>query len=176
MLTIASVILAAARLETEFDLSDFLNEDMDVMEGRHNLYESYDAAGWKPIYILMEPNEGSHSSHDDAHFLNSLRVQDTWLESTNGVVSPHSTGQNKHPAYDGPYPILFEAVEGDSSSRSSEAVFANCNSFRCRNSTMPKHVVTLAVPCDQYEVLRRSCGKELLRASLFRLESVFRAS
>ena len=48
MLTIASVILAAARLETEFDLSDFLNEDMDVMEGRDNLYESYDAAGWKP--------------------------------------------------------------------------------------------------------------------------------
>ena len=115
MLTIASVIFAAARLETEFDLSDFLDEDMDVMEGRDNLYESYDAAGWKPIYILMEPNEGSQSIPDDAHFLNALGFLDTWLESTNGVVSPHSTGQNKHPVYEGPYPILFEAVEGDSS-------------------------------------------------------------
>ena len=115
MMTIASVIFAAARLETEFDLSDFLDEDMDVMDGRDNLYESYDAAGWKPIYILMEPEQDAQSIPDDAYFLNALGFLDTWLESTNGVVSPHSTGQNKHPAYDGPYPILFEAVEGDSS-------------------------------------------------------------
>jgi predicted RND superfamily exporter protein len=114
MVTIASVIFAAARLETEFDLTDFLDEDMDVMNGRDHLYESYDAAGWKPIYILMEPSDGAQSIPDDAYFLNALGFLDTWLESTNGVVSPHSTGQNKHPAYDGPYPILFEAVEGDS--------------------------------------------------------------
>ena len=63
----------------------------------------------------MEPNEGSQSIPDDAHFLNALGFLDTWLESTNGVVSPHSTGQNTHPAYDGPYPILCEAVDGDSS-------------------------------------------------------------
>ena len=115
LLTVGSVIFAAARLETEFELSDFLDEDMDVMEGRDALYESYDAAGWKPIYILMEPDDGSTSIPDDAYFLNALGFLDTWLESTNGVVSPHSTGQNKHPAYDGPYPLLFEAVEGEAS-------------------------------------------------------------
>ena len=49
LLTIGSVIMAAAKLETEFDLTDFLDEDMDVMQGREALYDSYDAAGWKPF-------------------------------------------------------------------------------------------------------------------------------
>lgn len=115
LLTIGSVIFAAAKLETEFDLTDFLNEDMDVMEGRDELYASYDAAGWKPIYILIEPSGDSTSVSDDSSFLVSHRLLDNWLESTKGVVSPHSTGGNIHPAYDGPYPILLEAVEGDPS-------------------------------------------------------------
>ena len=114
LLTIGSVIMAVAKLETEFDLTDFLDEDMDVMEGRDALYDSYDAAGWKPIYILIEPSEGSESIPDDASFLVAHQLLDNWLESTNGVVSPHSTAGNIHPVYDGPYPILFDAVEGDS--------------------------------------------------------------
>lgn len=113
LLTVASVIVAAARLETEFDLTDFLDDDMDVMTGRDALYESYEAAGWKPVYILMEPADGAASIPDDTLFLDSTGFLDTWLASTRGVVSPHSTGQNAHPAYDGPYPILFDAVEGD---------------------------------------------------------------
>ncbi len=114
LLTIGSVIMAAAKLETEFDLTDFLDEDMDVMEGRDALYDSYDAAGWKPIYILLEPSEGGDSILDDASFLVANQLLDNWLESTNGVVSPHSTAGNIHPVYDGPYPILFDAVQGDS--------------------------------------------------------------
>ena len=100
MLTVGSLIFAAAKLETEFELTDFLSEDMDVMEGRDHLYTSYDAAGWKPIYILVEPAGAS-------------RILDSSLEHTRGVVSPQADG-NSHPAYDGPYPILFDAVEGDS--------------------------------------------------------------
>ena len=114
LLTIGSVIMAAAKLETEFDLTDFLDEDMDVMEGRGALYESYDAAGWKPIYILIEPSAGSDSIPDDALFLTAHQLLDNWLESTNGVVAPTSTAGNIHPVYDGPYPILYDAVEGDS--------------------------------------------------------------
>ncbi|MEC7704691.1 MAG: MMPL family transporter [Candidatus Thermoplasmatota archaeon] len=114
ILTISSVVVAAARLETEFELSDFLDDDMDVMQGREELYDSYEAAGWKPVYILMEPIEGVSYIPDDSTLLNSLGFLDRWLESTSGVVSPYSIGQNRHPAYDGPYPILFEAVEGDS--------------------------------------------------------------
>ena len=113
LLTIGSVIMAAAKLETEFDLTDFLDEDMDVMEGRGALYESYDAAGWKPIYILIEPSAGSDSIPDDALFLTAHQLLDNWLESTNGVVAPTSTAGNIHPVYDGPYPILYDAVEGD---------------------------------------------------------------
>ena len=113
LLTVASVIVAAARLETEFDLTDFLDEDMDVMQGRDKLYDAYDATSWKPVYILLEPLEGASSIPDDALFLDSLGRLDTWLASTSGVVAPHSTGQKSHPAYDGPYPILLEAVQGD---------------------------------------------------------------
>ena len=113
LLTIGSVIMAAAKLETEFDLTDFLDEDMDVMQGREALYDSYDAAGWKPIYILIEPSGAADSIPDDASFLVAHQLLDNWLESTTGVVAPYSTAGNIHPAYDGPYPILFDAVEGD---------------------------------------------------------------
>jgi predicted RND superfamily exporter protein len=114
LLTVASVIVAAARLETEFDLTDFLDDDMDVMEGRDKLYDSYDAAGWKPVYILMEPESGATTIPDNAQFLNSLQLLDNWLSQPNtGVVVTESTLGNLHPAYDGPYPILLDAVQGD---------------------------------------------------------------
>ena len=119
LLTIGSVIMAAAKLETEFDLTDFLDEDMDVMQGREALYDSYDAAGWKPIYILIEPSGDADSIPDDASFLVAHQLLDNWLESTHGVVAPHSTAGNIHPVYDGPYPILFDAVEGDTNFGSS---------------------------------------------------------
>ena len=114
LLTVGSVIFAAANLETEFDLSDFLDDEMDVMEGRDHLYDSYEAAGWKPIYILIEPSEGMTSISDDQYFLESHRIfHDTFLPQTTGVVKPQSTAGNYHPAYDGPYPILFDAIEGN---------------------------------------------------------------
>ena len=129
LLTVASVIVAAARLETEFDLTDFLDEDMDVMEGREKLYDSYAATGWKPVYILMEPEHGADSIPDDAALLNSLGLLDNWLGSTDGVVAPFSTGQNTHPAYDGPYPILLDAVQGD-------AAFGDANHLRISESKL----------------------------------------
>ncbi len=115
ILTVGSIIFAAARLETEFDLTDFLDEDMDVMQGRDALYESYDAAGWKPVYILMEPESGADSIPDDGDFLRGLSVLDSRLATTQGVVAPHSTGSKAHPSYDGPYPVLIDAVQGDES-------------------------------------------------------------
>ncbi|MEE2746994.1 MAG: MMPL family transporter [Candidatus Thermoplasmatota archaeon] len=116
LLTVGSVIFAAANLETEFDLSDFLDDEMDVMEGRDNLYESYEAAGWKPIYILMEPTSESSSITDDRYFLESHRIfHHSFLPGTDGVVKPQSNPGNYHPAYDGPYSILFDAVQGNSS-------------------------------------------------------------
>lgn len=112
LLTVGSIIVAATNLETEFNLTHFLDEDMEVMQARDQLYESYEAAAWKPVYILAEPESGNTHIEDTAYFLESLRLMDTWISSTDGVVSPHRSGQS-YPVYDGPYPILFDAVEGD---------------------------------------------------------------
>ncbi|MDP6906646.1 MAG: MMPL family transporter [Candidatus Thalassarchaeaceae archaeon] len=131
LLTVGSIIFAVARLETEFDLTDFLDEDMDVMQGRTELYDSYDAAGWKPVYILMEPETDATSIPDNGQFLNALGFLDTWLASTQGVVAPHSTGTKAHPAYDGPYPILLEAVEGD-------AIFGESHHLKIAESKLAK--------------------------------------
>ena len=44
-------------LETEFDLTDFLDDEMEIMEVREDLDTSYESAGWKVVYVLMEPAE-----------------------------------------------------------------------------------------------------------------------
>ncbi|DAC35722.1 MAG TPA: hypothetical protein D7I05_01155, partial [Candidatus Poseidoniales archaeon] len=61
-------------LETEFDLADFLDEDMEVMEVRTELETSYDAAGWKVVYLLMEPEENRSTIPMDAVMLDQLRL------------------------------------------------------------------------------------------------------
>ena len=43
-------------LETEFDLTDFLDEEMEIMQVRDELDHSYESAGWKVVYVLMEPS------------------------------------------------------------------------------------------------------------------------
>ena len=50
-------IYGAASLETDFDLADFVDEDMDIMEVRDELNAGYESAGWKVIHLLMEPAE-----------------------------------------------------------------------------------------------------------------------
>ena len=46
-------IIGAMGLETEFDLTDFLDEDMEIMQVRDELDSSYESAGWKYVYVLM---------------------------------------------------------------------------------------------------------------------------
>ena len=44
--TTASVSIAVMELDTSFELTDFLSEDeMEVMEVRQDIYESYDKRG-----------------------------------------------------------------------------------------------------------------------------------
>ena len=50
-------IIGAMGLETEFDLTDFLDDEMEIMEVREDLDTSYESAGWKVVYVLMEPWE-----------------------------------------------------------------------------------------------------------------------
>ena len=113
LMTVGAVIVAAANLETRFDLTDFLDEEMEVMQVRGELYDHYNASGWKPVYILSEPADHAAHIEDTPEFLNALAIQDVFIASANGVVSPHSTGSRSHPVYDGIYPVLFEAAEAD---------------------------------------------------------------
>ena len=62
LLTTSSVFLAGTKLETSFELTDFLSdEDMPIMEVRADMYDSYDAAAWKSVTILIEPTDDKNS-------------------------------------------------------------------------------------------------------------------
>ena len=113
LMTVGSIMVAAVKLETEFSLSDFLSDDMEVMEVRDDLYASYESAAWKPVSILFEPESGSQIISDDEQFLTGLWLLDKQIGSTNGVVIPTSILATARPSYDGVYPILRDAVERD---------------------------------------------------------------
>ena len=97
-----------ALTETEFDLTDFLDEELEVMEVRADLETSYDAAGWKVVYLLMEPEEDRSSIPMDAVMLDQLRLLHGDLKANHDVVG--TDGTKPSPSYDGPYVLLRDAV------------------------------------------------------------------
>lgn len=113
MITMGSVIVAIRELDTSFELTDFLSEDgMDIMEVRNEMYDSYEAAAWKSVILLVEPDDGSDSlSEDDRDLLRGLERLDSRISALPEVVNPNSGSQR--PSYDGLYTILRDAVEGD---------------------------------------------------------------
>ncbi|MBT4070867.1 MAG: MMPL family transporter [Euryarchaeota archaeon] len=106
-------IAGASTLETDFDLADFIDSDMDIMSVRDDLSTSYDSAGWKMVYILMEPLEGENVIPDDEILLDQLRGLHADLESNHDVVG--TDGRTSSPSYDGPYVVLRDAILRDSS-------------------------------------------------------------
>mgnify|MGYP001196140463 CR=1 FL=1 len=106
-------IYGAASLETDFDLADFVNEDLEIMNVRDDLSTNYESAGWKVIYILMEPVEGQDSIPGDDYLLTELRNLHSDLESNNDVVG--TDFRISSPSYDGPYTIVRDAVLRDTS-------------------------------------------------------------
>jgi len=115
MITMGSVIVAIKELDTSFELTDFLSEEgMDIMEVRNEMYDSYEAAAWKSVILLVEPNDGSESlAEDDRDLLRGLERLDSRISALPEVVNPNSGSQ--HPSYDGLYTILRDAVENDPS-------------------------------------------------------------
>ena len=70
ILTTSSVFLAGTRLDTSFELTDFLSEDdMPIMEVRSDIYDSYDAAAWKSVTILIEPSDGENALNGERDML-----------------------------------------------------------------------------------------------------------
>ena len=106
-------IFGAASLETNFDLGDFVDPDMEIMDVRDDLSDNYDSAGWKLIYVLFEPSDGNDKITADADLLTELRGLHGDLESNHDVVGTDGTFPS--PSYEGPYVILRDAVLRDSS-------------------------------------------------------------
>ncbi|MDP6334187.1 MAG: MMPL family transporter, partial [Candidatus Poseidoniaceae archaeon] len=105
-------ILGAASLDTDFDLGDFVDPDMEIMGVREDLAENYDSAGWKIIYVLFEPVEQKVYIEGDSDLLNELRGLHGDLESNHDVVG--TDGKLPSPSYEGPYVILRDAILRDS--------------------------------------------------------------
>ena len=101
-------IYGAASLETDFDLADFVNEDMEIMEVRDDLTNSYESAGWKVIHLLMEPAEDQSAIPGDLDLLSELRNFHFDLKSNNDVVG--TSFRISSPSYEGPYPLMRDAL------------------------------------------------------------------
>jgi predicted RND superfamily exporter protein len=103
-------IIGAMGLETEFDLGDFLDEEMEIMQVREELDSSYESAGWKLIYIQMEPVADADSIDNDGTLLNELRKLHSILANNHDVVGG---GSSSSPSYEGPYKVMYDAVDND---------------------------------------------------------------
>ncbi|MEC8722047.1 MAG: MMPL family transporter [Candidatus Thermoplasmatota archaeon] len=114
LITIGSVGYSSIKLETQFDLTDFLSEEMDTMQSRTAMYESYESSTWKEVSILIVNQTGTDKIVDDSEFLDGLWILDMQIQSTRGVVVPSSFFVDANPSYDGPYPIVRDAVQADS--------------------------------------------------------------
>jgi len=101
-------VYGAASLETDFDLADFVNEDMAIMGVRDDLTTSYESAGWKVIHLLMEPAEGEEAIPGDLDLLSELRNFHFDLKSNNDVVGTNF--RIPSPTYEGPYPLIRDAI------------------------------------------------------------------
>ena len=112
MLTVGSVVLAAAKLETEFDLTDFLDDEMEVMNVRTDIYESYESTGWRPIYILSEPLDGGTSIVDDADFIDANNQLNNRIELSPRVVIPRSVGDGEA-MIESVHTVLKDAIKRD---------------------------------------------------------------
>jgi predicted RND superfamily exporter protein len=97
-------VYGAASLETDFDLADFVNEDLPIMTVRDELSSSYESAGWKVVYVLMEPAKGQVFIPGDHVLLTELNYFHSDLESNNDVVGVPT------PSYEGPLPVIRDAI------------------------------------------------------------------
>jgi hypothetical protein len=78
-------------LDTSFELTDFLSEDgMDIMEVRNDIYDSYDAAAWKSVIILVEPATGEDALTGERDLMKGLGFFDGRISGLPEVVNPSS--------------------------------------------------------------------------------------
>jgi len=104
----AASVFGAASLETDFDLGDFVDQDMEIMKVREGLNTNYDSAGWKLLYILFEPVDGESTIPGDSMLLEQIQGLHQDLTSNHDVVGTDE--RIPSPAYEGPYVVLRDSV------------------------------------------------------------------
>tara|TARA_Y100001954_G_scaffold138083_2_gene147217 strand:+ start:7545 stop:10082 length:2538 start_codon:yes stop_codon:yes gene_type:complete len=110
IISIAS-IFGALSLTTEFDLTDFLDDDLEVMKTSNQLQTEYESAGWKLVYILIEPETEGAVIADSIDLLDHLRLLHFELKVNSDVVG--TSAVNPSPSYDGIYVVLRDAIIQD---------------------------------------------------------------
>jgi len=109
-LTLSSVVISVGQLDTKFELTDFLGDEMEVIEVRNSMYDSYEVEALKSVDILIEPSPGMEALTGERDLLKELNRLDEDLAWTTNVVTPEGTSR---PSYDGLYPVLRDAIESD---------------------------------------------------------------
>ena len=110
IISIAS-IFGALSLTTEFDLTDFLDDDLEVMKTSNQLQTEYESAGWKLVYILIEPETNEQEIAGNIELLDHLRLLHFELKVNSDVVG--TSAVNPSPSYDGIYVVLRDAIIQD---------------------------------------------------------------
>jgi predicted RND superfamily exporter protein len=84
---------------------------MEIMEVREDLDSSYESAGWKLVYVMMEPDSSMEEIDSDLILLNEMRGLHNDLANNHDVVG--GGGYDASPSYEGPYKVLYDAVDND---------------------------------------------------------------
>ena len=117
VITAGSVVVAMQGLDTSFELTDFLSEDeMEIMEVRNDLYDSYEVNAMKSVYILVEPAEGERAFDSEKELIEALGDLEDSLTRMEGVVVTEAPGtSNEWASYDSIYRVIGDAIEKDDS-------------------------------------------------------------
>ena len=134
-------IFGAVSLETDFDLADFVDPDMEIMQVREDMADSYDSAGWKLIYILFEPVESSSTIPGDSLMLNELRGLHKDLETNHDVVGTDDAPAS--PSYEGPYVVLRDAILRNSSFGDTYNLEVYAGDVYLQNTSLDLHLATV---------------------------------
>lgn len=110
----AGSFAAVTQIDREFDLTDFLADDVPVMVARAHIQDDIEASGWKLVYLMIEAPEGQDVVRDDATLVDAMQQLDDQLHLMRSVVRP-TLGSDAlgHAAYDGIIPLLRQAIERD---------------------------------------------------------------
>jgi len=109
ILTLSSALISVGRLETSFELTDFLDEDMESMEARDEIYGNYDVEFVKTAIILIDFND-QETIPDDKTIMQSMLGLHSRLVLDENVIRPQNT-ENSRPQYEGVYTVLRDKLE-----------------------------------------------------------------